>query len=1033
MASLLLLAILLAVPGGKAWCRPGESLVPSDRRISDAQAQNELVFLLASNDSSRAEAPALIRSILSQNPQNAEARLFLAELVALEGRVEEGRDEYVEELLAALPVSIRDNGVTQECIGNAYFLAGRMLQAAKYYRQSLDNGRPVLSRLAQSLAWGGKEQQALLLLERLHAQQPDDRKATLLLARLRLEDGDSTGTQELVSELESGLDVARSEERALLADVADLEGELGHAGMARALYDRIVTTENDEFFARRRARAMYLWGAFDSASAFWMPRSKEDPEACLELGRTFVAAQRRAEAEGAFRRVILHPGDAPQGPKLLRQARLDLARLKLEQHTPEATLDVLGPLLAEVTPSVAVSGELREAVLLAASARWQQKRPAEGLHLLDYLGPNAAPVLRAQLLQALGEDDAAKNLLLAAHAATPDDPEIAFLVLGDAVDAPSHLDSLTAPGATSPSCLTAWARLYTAQRRHQAALRCLNAALAADQRYFPARMAKAEALASARRYDECLSDLEGLEREFPDSSQIRLTRARVLSWAKQYPEAQKVYTAMSAASPSNPIPIREAARVYSWAKEEEQAQVTYARLLAPPVDAMLTEAPWDATTQVQHRVSQERIEIPYLEYEALLQQDTSGFSTGDKAALQDLLTELLPTYWIQKGVWLESQAEQLAFDRRFLRALPVYDELLEFEPDNQEARFDQAQAACSLGVASLARSVYERLLEIDPMHMLAGPALEQMDRRAAPQLTVRHNVWHESGRGRLARILRQRSDLGLTVTFADDYHMTLTQHLWEERPRSAPVSEALGQTLAFYGVFTPSLRGECSWTQKRYSTDGLGTLDTGRAWLEYNFNDWALVGGGWERREELANKYALRQHAASNNLFMDLRVPVNRRWDVAAEVWSKSYDDSNQGDLERVAVGYLVSDHPRQLKVTLSGERRDTVHQSQEQYLDGKIIDIVHPYWTPQDYLAGALELEWRHDLAEEQYCGAPQHWYALRPATGTDSDDNLFSRLEAEWFYEFSRHWSVDAKWLIHRSQQWDADGLWLGLGYRF
>ena len=94
---------------------------------------------------------------------------------------------------------------------------------------------------------------------------------------------------------------------------------------------------------------------------------------------------------------------------------------------------------------------------------------------------------------------------------------------------------------------------------------------------------------------------------------------------------------------------------------------------------------------------------------------------------------------------------------------------------------------------------------------------------------------------------------------------------------------------------------------------------------------------------------------------------------------------------------------------------------------------MVHPYWTPQDYLGGALILEWEHDLSEEFQCGEERHVYNIRLVLGQDSEDNSSVRLEAEWLYEFRDQWELTVSGLIHRSREWDAHGLWTGVRRSF
>ncbi|MDP2849411.1 MAG: tetratricopeptide repeat protein [Humidesulfovibrio sp.] len=1024
------LCVLVLVPA-VALSAPGSLVAPSER-ISDTEARRELARLLAFSDQGRDEAMDILQKQLRQSPDDAEARLALAELLARTGRLPEA-----EAALGMLPSKFLALAETQERVGDAYFAAGRMAEASRHFQKAMDGGRPVLRKLAQALAWSGDTRQARPMLEKLAASNPADREVALLLVRLRLADGDAIGAAVLARDLAK----AAPDSPLALAELADVETALGHASAARSLYEKALVLPGGQELLPRYAQAMNLWGAFGRAITIWREQAaKGDAEAHLPLALAYVAAQRGADAEGVLRG-IMRTGAAPGAASGAdRAARLALARLKLEEEDPRAALEVLHPLVAQGVSAEADS--VREALVLAVQAQRKLGRPQDGLALLSRLPADAEPALRARLLMAAGRAPEAEALLGKAVVSNPKDQESAFLALGDRAAGPAQLDALTAPGARTPAELTAWAALCAEKGWRDGAIRCLRAAIVADAQYFPARMALAETLAASRRYAESLAELDALAAAFPDSSKVLLARARVLSWDRRYDEAQDAYAALAKADASDPVPVREAARVRFWAKERAQALAAYATLRTPPVDQRLAERLDKAgqangddqlrdTARNMLRSAAEGSE--YRRYERLSLGREPGLSAESALAADQALADLLPAYRIQKGAGLEAEAKDLAFNRRFSRSLPVYDELLAFEPGNQEARFDKAQSACALGLCSQERQAYSRLLEIDPLNTLGGAALERLDQRTAPAVSLRQNVWHEAGRGQLARILRQRTDLGLSAGLADDHRLSLTQHRWYESPRGTQSYEALGQTLAWDGVFSSTLRGAASWTNKRYTMGSLNNVDTGRARLEFNLDDVTRLGLGFERTEELANHFALRQQSQSDNAFVDLLFTPGRDWEIAAELRGKNYSDGNLGDMQKLSIGYSLTDHPRQLKAILSGERRNTENKSQEIYNGAFLSAIRHPYWTPQDYTAASFSLQWRHDLSDLQFCGAPQHYYDLRATAGTDSENNPSVRFEAEWKYEFATRWTVEAKGLVHRSPQWDADGLWLGLGLGF
>ena len=129
----------------------------------------------------------------------------------------------------------------------------------------------------------------------------------------------------------------------------------------------------------------------------------------------------------------------------------------------------------------------------------------------------------------------------------------------------------------------------------------------------------------------------------------------------------------------------------------------------------------------------------------------------------------------------------------------------------------------------------------------------------------------------------------------------------------------------------------------------------------------------------------------------------------------------------------LLSDHPRTLALGLELQHRDTRHESVYHYAGAELQDIDYPYWTPQNYYSGGLNLQWRHDLSEFFFCGSRPHWYELQFGAGTDSDNNPYLRASAAWRWEFVERWTLDLEALVHHSEQWKGRQLGLGLTHRF
>lgn len=1019
-----LLLPLAATLATALWCLVpsmtlAAGLVSPQSAISDHEARHLLARLYSYSEATLPQAEAEYRRLIALTPADSELSLELAEVLLRLGREDEAQKLY----LTLDPSDPRVAGG----LGDALFASGRMAEAAAAYQRARDAGlqRPDLwLRLAQALAWSDQAGRAAPLLAELHAANPTDVEIALLYSRALARTGDSRRARALLDQLAA----SAPDDAALLFELADLEAALGHAGAARGYAMQAVKADGTKEARLRLAQVMTLWGAFQQSVSIrleYLAAQGPDPQATLALAETLASAQRYEEAEGVLRVGLTeNPDDTA--------ARLALARVKLREKNGEAALVVLDPL--------AGTGSDPGVETLRAQALTLLGRYAEAVAIWRRLAHDD-PAMLVELGMALeraGDEQAAKDAFDRAYGLDPEFPPAGYhAVLSRPGHDPASLSRELVHTEMDAADLTLWADLFSRDGSHEEAMACLEAALGHDPEFFPARMALAENLAYARRFDESLKRLDGLATEFPDSSKILLTRARVLAWAKRYDEAIAAFEALHASDPADPVPLREMARAAFWNKRAQHASEIFGRMLEPPVDELLAE-------RLEQELDAGRGDAQLARAAAIARRSAHGgtiflayadLSETDVARTHPMVfAELLPLYRIQHATALERRAKLAAFNRRFAPAMNDLTALTDLRPDNQEAWFDLAQTQCALGLCEEEAATYERLLKIDPQHSLAGQALERNKRRTAPWVRAGVNLWEEKGRGNLANMVRLRNDLQVSLPVQCGLRLDATAHRWQEMPQGPSTQySALGGTLGFSGVFNEWFSGQASWTAKRFGAGEPKDTDQYRTRLELNLRDAARLGFGYERVDEAANRFALLDGTQSDHFLIDARMPVGRRLDVEAGARHIEYSDDNTGEAAHLSLGYALTDHPRIFKVILRGDYRHTRHRSQEIDTAGTVTDIIHPYWTPQGYLAGSATLEWYADLADDFFCGAKQHFVDVRLTGATGSDANNSIQLEAEWVLDITDHWGIEARGLMHRSPEWDANGFWTGVRYGF
>ncbi|MBN2124760.1 MAG: tetratricopeptide repeat protein [Deltaproteobacteria bacterium] len=857
----------------------------------------------------------------------------------------------------------------------------------------------------------------------------------------------------------------RPDDPDVLAELADLEALLGHAARCRDLYEEALALSKErEALSLRLADRMNMWGDFYRVESIYRDYLGAHPgeEAVrLKLAEVLSSSQRYEEAEGLYRMILFEGrsrGEALMGLARLKVQEKDFASaLSLAERLPglRETPDKESGLLLPEKPLSSPENQpplMQEGVYLRGEILAGLKRYGEALE--DYARLAALPSLRVRgwigvgrMSLAEGRKKEAREAFSRALAVSPLDPEARFLVAGEErATSLDFLRDLLNGEKTTAMELAGWAGVYASHGFNGQAVACCEKAVDLDPECFPALLGLAEILGVDRQYDRSLALFGTLREAFPTNVKVLLSRARVLGWSKRYDESIEAYEEIHRLNPIDPVPRKEMARTAAWGKRMDRAQEIYRDLFDPPVDMRLLGllADWESghgkagLKEFRERVRQAANGVaPYKGYEAfseVLPEVLARLDGDGGRELERIRLQLLSDYRIQKAAFLEGRAKWMGWNRRFSPALDTYEALIAFQPGNEEAVFDKAQAQCALGLCDREAETYRGLLDMDPLHSLAASALQRQEIRNRASLRWDQAYWEEEGRGDLARIARHRTDLTLDIPLSCQYRLRLVGHRWNEDPKDrGEDQEAYGQSIKWSGVLNPYVRGAVGWTRKEYRDSALDDTDTGFVHVGFNLGDLARIGIGYDRTDELYNIFGLRQGIQADRSWLELASHLTRRLEILARAEDIDYSDDNEGHLYSVALGYAFTDHPRIFKITGKGEYRDTDEENIYHYRGSELLDITHPYWTPEDYHATSITFEWVHDLSRLFVCGSQLHTYDIRLAFGTDSEDNASVNLEGEWHWEFRDRWTAEIRGTLHRSEEWDAEGVELSLQYRF
>ncbi|MBL7173234.1 MAG: tetratricopeptide repeat protein [Desulfobacteraceae bacterium] len=869
-------------------------------------------------------------------------------------------------------------------------------------------------------------------------KRPDHPVVSLEMARVLIRKGDS---KEALSLLKNFQGKHPDNPEALLA-LADLEASLGHAARCRDLYlDAIKVSNQPEMVKLKFADQMNMWGDFHKAEAIYREALKNHPEedaVALKLAAVLRSSERYEESKGIYKEQLLQTPDSGK-------AFIGIAKVKLLEKNLDTSEKFVDRFLK-------LNPDDLEGLLLKAEILFLKKQYEEALSIYSKLSETTSYRTKTfigmgKVCLEQGKNDLARGYFAKAREIDPQNVEARFYLAGpDKVTSNDFIKALLRDKGVSPSILEKWAKLYAEHGYNKIAIKCYEASLELDPAYFPSQVGIAEMLAIDQQYEPSIKRFEALDQTFPDNRKILIGWARALGWGRKYTESIDLYDKVHTIAPADPVPQIEKARTATWAKEMDLASEAYKGLLTPPVDKALAqslgsiaEASGDpglihAVDNLKDRVEKGSVYQGFEDFEKRLESLKPSLSSDTTRKIESTLTRLYPRFAIQKAAYLEGEGKRLVWNKRPTQAMDTNEELLAFTPGNEEAIFDYAQLECALGLCDREAKTYQKLLDMDKLHSLAGRAMERLKIRRNPSLKLGQIYWAEHGRDGLTEIDRYRTDLGLDVPVGCRFHLKLIGHHWIEHPSYTNTSYgANGFTLAASGTLNPYIRGEAAWTKKIYSSSEFENTDTGFAHLWLNLRDYAVVGLGYDRTDELYNYFGIRQGIQANSWWMSINSNITRRLEVLGQAKYLSYNDDNDGQNYMLGAGYAFTDHPRIFKIALTGEYRNTRKQDVYQYEDGQLVNIIHPYWTPKNYYAGGITFEWYHDLSKLLFCGSQLHFYDLALAVGTDTEHNPSIELRGEWHYEFLNHWTFSIKGLIHRSKLWDAEGIWADLKYQF
>lgn len=816
------------------------------------------------------------------------------------------------------------------------------------------------------------QEAALKLYVRLLEEKPNNMEVNIEIGRLYLS----------LRRYQEGLDIFYQALKInpfnLELLVATAQGEVasGHAQEARNLFHiALDLSGGHDAILIDYADGMMMWGDFYKAEEIYRNALLKYPTSLdlfFKLAWSLEGPQRYEEAMDIYSKLLSW---CSNDPKMLEA----LTRLKIQENDFDQAHEIVDVLL-QIKPNNPKYLQLKAEIL------FKKRLYCESISIFNEFKNNRkygvhAYVGMGRAYQKLGQDEDAQVAFQTAYIIDPKDIEAQFYFAGKSVGEDAFVQNIICYHALIPQDLNEWANVYMQNALPEIALILYSASLELDSKYFPAKIGMAESLSILSFYNHALEIYQELLQIFPQNAKLMLAIARMYAWDKKYDTAIGIYDRIIDLNPLDPVPYREKARTALWNKKFDLAMATYNKIL---------EIHWDG----------------------------------------------LAEYLIHKSIMLEKRAKEQNWNKRYICSINAYKELLAFNPGNEEALFDYAQVYCSLGLCEYSKDVYNYILNLDPNHRLVKMALDRNEILNNPGLQSNLSYWREIGIGTFSasQIARYRLDEVFEMPLSCRSHLRFIQQEYVENPfLNFKFYPAEGQTIEADCIFNEHWSGFVSATYKNYFHKFRSTITSHNRFL-FTANDYLQVLLSCNKEDEIYNFFSLKQAIQSTVSLLTLSSKLTRYWNISGTYQYYSYNDHNSQVHYNLFTEYQITENPNNLlKVILQGEYRNAAHQSISIIIGQQLVDMIHPYWTPDKYFAGSLTLEWYHDYRQFVFCEAPQRYVDIKITGGTDNVNNPSIEAILEWKHEFDYFWGFEIKGYIHRSPLWKAEGAWGTIYYRF
>jgi len=332
------------------------------------------------------------------------------------------------------------------------------------------------------------------------------------------------------------------------------------------------------------------------------------------------------------------------------------------------------------------------------------------------------------------------------------------------------------------------------------------------------------------------------------------------------------------------------------------------------------------------------------------------------------------------------------------RAATAYCELLELEPYEQHLAFELGQVRGMLGTTTDAIAAYDHLLDVNPNHRDAQVAIEGKRNERCQELLYDHRFVRERGRDGLTSIDRLGEYLAYQLPREEENeHLSIGYGRLSLAPTfgNGTTGDSLvvkfqkqlcADCCPWLSPYVPlAVFADCEVQKYDRYVSTRPVFEAGVKIHAWNDSVWTISG---TMENVLENGESLQQDIFDGGLRADVICKPHNYWEMEWTYELQEYSDDNTRHAGELRNRIQLTPDPR--RFTLLADCCYWTFAEPSVFSPGPdpFAGMLHPYWTPQDYVLGGVGIEWREWLSWDRFDGAQHCWVAFSVMKRWDNQD---------------------------------------------